>query len=227
MRRYTPAVVLAALLAVAALGGGTAAHTQQSATYAIEQGNECTEIEPISNGSMTVEEFYGYPENPSEEPGVGYSANMPLGIEEQGDEVSSLFLYQGPRALSLVVVHGGIEGDRGGAATFVFSGLPEDGEWAVQDDPEDDSVERWNETSAGWTVDWGWWGAYTDGGAFEGLGEDFEVTIDPAFNEGAHLEPLEPGEVTTWRALSATDGSYESVDLDLDEPVTVRAGSCS
>jgi hypothetical protein len=229
-------VLTGTALAVTALSGGPAAvaspadatASQQADAYVIEQGDECTEIEPLSEGEQSVEEFYGYTTDPFP-PDVMFSANTPTDIEETNNDTSSMFLYQGPDELALVFIHGGIYEDSGGAATMEFEGLPDDGEWVVRDDPSNQSVEVWNRTTdRGLAVDWGWRDAFTDGGAFAGgLDADFEVTIYPSFNEDAAVDPVTDGDVTTWRALSATDESYESVDLSLEDPVTVRTGTCA
>lgn len=211
---------------MAALGTGIGAG--QADTYVIEQAGDCTELTPLSSGDQSVEAFYGYTTDATTS-AVPYSANTPVGIEYVNDDASSLFLYQGPEELALVLLHDGANGTGGGAATLEFVGLPESGEWVVKDDPENESVEQWNRTTPdGRAVDWGWRGAYTDGGAFAGgLNDEFEIRIDPAFNEDAEIAPVTPGNVTTWRAFSQEDGSIQAVELDLDEPVTVRTGTCS
>lgn len=222
--RHRTAVVLVALLAVT--GMGSAVGAGQADTYVVEQGTTCAELTPLSHENMTAEEFYGYTTNESG-PAHRYSANTPLGIETRNNDTSSLFLYRGPENLSLVVLHDGPNESGGGAATLNFTGLPGDGAWLVKDDPTNESVEQWNRTGpTEWSVDWGWRAAHTDGGAFGGLGDEFEVTVDPAFNEGAGVDPVTPGNVTAWRALSDRDGSLDVYALDMDEPVTVRTGSC-
>ncbi len=225
VRRTSAAVV--AVLVVAALSGGVAASQQAGESYVIEQGDACTEIDPLSYENQSVVEFYGYTANASDE-GVVYSANTPLGLEDVNDRTSSLFLYEGPDGLSLVVLHGAPDGSAGGAASFQFDGLPEDGQWVVKDDPESESVEQWNRTENGaQTVHWAWQSRYTDGGAFHGgLGGEFEVRIDAAFGEDARLDPLSQGNASEWRALSANGDTLESISLDANQPLTVRSGTC-
>ena len=223
------AAIVVSLAAVTALGAGVTASQQEADSYVVEQGGRCTALTPLSPGDQSVQAFYGYSVEGSSTT-VAYSANTPLDIEETNDDASTLFLYRGPDQLALVVVHDAVNGSGGGAATYEFSGLPEGGEWVVRDDPANESVEVWDRTTDGGTaVDWGWRGAYTDGGAFAwDPGESVEIEISAAFGEDAALDPITPGNITRWRALSGGDGTtYESVELDVDEPVTVRSGTCS
>lgn len=214
-------VVTMSLVVFVGLIGGTAVG-QQSESYVVEQGERCTEIAPLSVENQTVSEFYGHTLNGSDET-LPYSANTPIDIEESNDATSTFFLYDGPEGLSLVVIHGATNATSGGAASLDFQGLDGNGTWVVKDDPRNESLERWNETS----VDWSWRDAYTDGGALRGAFDgQFEIAIDPAFNGQAALEPLTPGNVTEWRALSAEDTSLTPVELDMNQSVTVSSGSC-
>lgn len=219
-------VLFVSLLVATALGAGVVA--SQQADYAIEQGGQCYEIAPVTSANQTVEEFYGYTASSSGE-GVQYSANMPIDLEKRNNGTSSLFLFEGTDGLSLVVLHGAVnDTNGGGAATLEFVGLPDDGEWVVKDDPSNLSVEDWNrDLPQGQAVDWGWRDRWTDGGAFQGgLDTEFSIEISAAFNENAALEPLAPGNVTQWRAISARDGSLQSIDLDMNDSATVRTGGC-
>jgi hypothetical protein len=217
--------ILISLLVATALGAGVAA--SQSNGYAVEQGEDCFELGPVTSESQSVEEFYGYTAS-SDGERVQYSANTPIGLEQVNDGTSSLFLYEGPDGLSLVVLHGGVNDSGGGAATMEFVGLPETGEWVVQDDPTNLSIEVWNRTtSEGQAVDWGWRDQWTDGGAFQGgLGDEFSIEITASFNEDAELDPVTPGNVTQWRALTAENGSLQEISLDMNRSVTVRTGGC-
>ena len=218
--------VLLSIAAIPALGAGIAASQEDG--YVIEQDEECTEITALSYEDQTVEEFYGYTLVYS--PDVPWSANTPIDLEKDNDETSTLFVYEGPEGPSLVFIHGEVDGEAGGAATFYFDGLPEEGEWVVQDDPPEDSTDQWDRPVAGYddVVDWTWRDKYTDGGAFHGgLEEEFEIEIRAVFNEDAELEPLVEGNVTEWRVLTVEDGTIEAIELDMDEPVIVRNGTCS
>lgn len=77
-------------------------------------------------------------------------------------------------------------------------------------------------------IDWWWTTGRTDGGALRGLGvDDLELRIEPAFNDEAELadRPNE-GEVTAWELLSGDPDDPDRTTLDLDEPLTLRTGSC-
>lgn len=223
MRHAATVTVVASVVALTALAGGSV--VGQGQTYVLEQDGSCTELRPVSYQDQTVEEFYGY--TGTNNSTMKFSANTPVDLEERNDDYSTLFLYEGSGGLSLVVMHDGVNGSGGGAASMEFVGLPEDGTWAVRDDPPNESVEVWNRTTDdGVAVDWGWRGAYTDGGAFQGLGDDFEIQITPSFNDGAEIDPVTPGNVTGWRALSAGGDGVRAVNLSMDAPVTLRAGSC-
>lgn len=209
--------------------------------YALLQGDSCTPVRAF-RGDEPVEAVYGFhlPEMyVSEENGatVGEPTYASTGTTElQRPQTSIAFLYRGPEGLSLVVVHGDLEARDGGSVTFRLSGLPESGRWLVKDDlyrqPDDGEVadgnhDRWDVDGAEHRVDWTWGAAGTDGGAFGYLGDDFEVAIDPAFNEAAALygEHYE-GTVTDWAFVSATSDGHEHVSLDLDEPILIRPGDC-
>lgn len=223
--RYRAITLLVSVLVATAFGIGVA--TSQSDGYAIEQAGNCYEVTPISTEGQSVEEFYGYAEDSDGEV-ARYSANTPIGLEQVNDGTSSLFLYEGPDGLSLVVLHGGVNATGGGAATMEFVGLPEEGEWVVQDDPSNRSVEVWNRTTTeGQAVDWGWRDRWTDGGAFQGgLDDEFTIRINASFNEDAAVDPVTPGNVTQWRAISMENGELQAITLDMNRSVTVRSGGC-
>jgi hypothetical protein len=218
-------VVLVSLLAITALGSGIGA-SQQADGYVVEQGERCVEVTPLSYQGQSVEAFYGYSLN-----GTGgdmaLSANTPVGLEDINDQQSSLFLYEGPEGVSLVFLHGGVNGSSDGAISFDITGLT-NGSWVVQDDPTNRSVERWNDTRAGYDVDWGYQAGFTDGGAFRGgLDGQFEIGITPAFNDAAARSSALQSNITSWRALSLAGGSLQSVELNMSQPVTIRTGTCA
>lgn len=218
--------LLVSLLVATALGAGFAA--SQPDGYAIEQGEDCYELAPVTHENQTVEEFYGYT-NSSDGEGVPFSANTPNGLQGMNNGTSSVFLYQGPDGLSLVVLHGAINDTNGGsAATMEFVGLPKEGEWVVKDDPANLSVESWNRNATeGQAVDWGWRDRWTDGGAFQGgLNDEFSIQINASFNKNAETDQLGPGNVTQWRAITAENDSLESIELDMNQSVTIRTGGC-
>lgn len=206
--------------------------------FAFVQDGECVPVDPLS-GDEPVEELYDYRlptdqfEARAARDGSTFSSHGTTDL--QRDDTSTLFLYDGPRGLSLVVVHGRLAGDgAGGTVSFTLRGLPADGEWVVRDDdyfvdgePAPSNVDRWDVDGAVQTIDWGYRGGRTDGGAFRGLDGATEVRIDPAFNEAASLsDELDVGPVTSWEVLSGDLAAPERRPLDLDRPVAVRAGEC-
>ncbi|MFC7047260.1 hypothetical protein ACFQH6_19280 [Halobacteriaceae archaeon GCM10025711] len=153
----------------------------------------------------------------------------------QRPQTSIAFLYQGPERLSLVVVHGSVDAADGGAVTFRLSGLPADGEWFVKDDYYSEpgtnraattNYDTWTVDGADHRIDWTWGSGGTDGGAFGGLGDDFDVAVDPAFNEAAALYGEHyDGTVTAWEFLSGPDGG-ERISLGMDAPIRIATGGC-
>ncbi len=234
-------VALVAFGGLAAVAQPVAANTTTPPTndgYVVEQAGDCHQIEALSS-SGTVEAFYDYRNHETHSEGVDrmYSS---YGTEHlQEDNTSVLFLHQGTDGLSLVMIHDQVDGDTtGGVATFEISGVPAETEWVVQDDlyeGETNMVEWYDED--GWIgADWIWSEARTDGGAIQGgLNDEFAMTIHPAFNEDAALyddEDIydpdfhENGTIDDWEALSGDVDDPDSIDLSLEEPVTIRTGTC-
>ncbi|WP_134670669.1 hypothetical protein [Halorussus marinus] len=223
-------------------GGGAATQRRRASDYAVVQGDRCEPVAPV-RGRLPVEEFYDYQlpkKYVSEENGasIGFATRYASAgtVELQREKTSLLLLYRGPKGLSLVVVHGRIESSIGGSVTFGLDGLPSGGEWAVRDDfyrnPNTGVVastnfDRWRVDGSEHVVDWTWGKAGTDGGAFRGLGENFDVVVRPGFNEDAALEGEHyEGEITDWEFLSGSAGVSERVSLDLDRPIRIRTGTC-
>lgn len=77
-------------------------------------------------------------------------------------------------------------------------------------------------------IDWWWTTGRTDGGALRGLGvAGLELRIEPAFNDEAELAATpNEGEITSWELLSGDRDDPERTALDLDEPLTLRTGTC-
>jgi len=203
-----------------ATAGTTAAANRQ---YVLEQAGNCQPITPLT-GDVPVGELYDW--------GTGDQLFSSAGTTDlQEPETSLLFLYRGPDGLSLVIVHDKREdGTPGGSATMTFTGIPVDAEWVVQDDKYDGSsnYDRWEVGDTTATVDWTWDEGRTDGGALRGLAvDDLELRIEPAFGEDAALYgQYYDGEITDWVALSGTLDDPDRRALALDEPVTIRTGSC-
>jgi hypothetical protein len=225
---FTVLVVLA--VAVPMLGGHVAAQEEES--YSVEQGDECVEITPI-DGNESVLEFYEYggPGNYSAPNSTNNTYRSEGTVDIQEANTSTLFLYEDPNGtLSLVFLHGANDtSSLGGAVTFNITGLPESGEWTVKDDKYDGprNFDNWTHEEEYHRINWTWDDKRTDGGAYSGLGDDFSVTIDPAFNEDADLYgEFYEGGVENWTATSGPRDDLERTSLDLSEPVTVSAGEC-
>lgn len=247
LSRRTVLRSLAGPTAAGALGTGTAGASR--GRYHVVQGDRCLPVEPLS-GERPVEELYDLhiPDLYGGDNGATDTA-FPwygsLGTQSlQRENTTITFLYDGPGGLSLVVVHGEVgetdgEGGRGVSWTLTGATLA-DGDWVVKDDfyrrrgtdePAATNYDRWDIDGTTHTIDWTWGDARTDGGAFRSLGDDFAVTIDPAYNEAAALwdATYYDGRVTDWEVLSFAggDGSPERYSLALDEAVVVRSGPCA
>ncbi|NHN57875.1 MULTISPECIES: hypothetical protein [Halorussus] len=224
--------VLAALatgIGGAGLARGSLARLDAPETgFVVEQGDRCVPITPLS-GDETVEAFYDYRTPYTSPSGAKYSSYGTTDL--QRPETSICFLYDGPEGLSLVVVHDELDdGTSGGAVSFDLAfEHPDRGSWVVGDDDYDaaSNYDTFDRTAEGWSVDWTWADGRSDGGAYRPLGESFAVTIAPAFNEAAELygDHYE-GEITDWEVLSGDRDSPERVSLALDEPLTIRPGTC-
>lgn len=184
------------------------------------QDTNCIPIRPIRSDE-SVTEFYGY------EPDVDEPNSQRSNTGLEGDGVSRLLLYQGPGGLSLVMFHGGGENDRGGAATFEITGLPTEGEWVVLDDDYEGSRDEFQIAETRAVLNWAWGvEGRSDGAVFRGLGDAFEIRIDPAFNEDARLEPFGPGRIEHWELLSATGDGLTAYRLPLDQPLVISGETC-
>lgn len=220
------------------------AATSKTGSYSLSQGTRCIPITPLS-GDKPVEKLYDYTYPMSKydgspgSSGYTYSAAGMAGL--QRDNTSVLFLYDGPKGLSLVIVNGKLHTSGGesasGAATFRFANLPSDAKWVVQDDlyldkdtgkQHSTNYDNWVAKNTYSRVDWIWAQNRTDGGAIRNLGNDFSMTVAPAFNQRANLyKPNESGSVTDWQVLSGSLDSPKRISLDLTEPITLSSTNCS
>lgn len=184
-------------------------------SYAFEQGDTCASVEPLSDGDVV--DLFGFtPEEPRQ-------TNLPAPLEAA--QKSRLFLYEGPEGLSLVIVQGGTEDEEGGAATFRIGGLPPSGGFVALADRYEGSEDEFEIDEREAVLNWSW-GSTNDGGVFRDLGEAFCVRIEPAWNDEATLEPYGSGRVREWQFLSGNLDDPEVIDLEMDEPITVRSGGC-
>ncbi|ARS90285.1 hypothetical protein [Natrarchaeobaculum aegyptiacum] len=228
----------------------TAAQTQSTETYVVEHGGACQPIEPLSSAG-SVEAFYDYRDHETHPEDVDrlYSSYGTSHFQES--DTSLLFLHEGTDGVSLVMVHDELEGGSdGGVVTLDLVGTPHDAEWVVRNDNYDGETNQDEfETGDGWaSASWAYIVDRTGGGALNGgFGDHFAVTIHPAFNEDADLydpeieeefadenvtgqggDVWDGGMIDEWHVLSGDAEDPDRYDLeDLDEPVTVRTGSCS
>ena len=238
----TTAVTLAVLVAASAITAvpGLVLFVQPAAanapsTIAVTQGSNCFTVEPVGDGSMTVEEFYDY-RTPETDPSSGtYSSFGTDDHQETG--VSSMFFYEGSDGTSLVVVHDRLRDDDGGSTvSWSVSGLPEDGDLAVQDDyyqngTQDDNF-GYDDGDSTADIDWMWAPNRTDGAAFRGLeSDDFDtITIDPGYNEEADewgswsYSGADEHRIDAWKVKG--EGGETVGELELDQEVSISAGSC-
>lgn len=117
--------------------------------------------------------------------------------------------------------------------TWTLTGLPASGAWVVRDSylvdgetgaPESAEIDQWDLDGPTHTIDWTWGRGSTDGGAFRGLVGDFDLGVEPAYNEAATLWGVKShGRITDWHFLSDEDPSPTRHSLALDERITVRS----
>jgi len=219
-------LIVSSTFGVAAVAG-TATAQSESGTYTISQGDQCTTIEPLGNGHLTVEEFYDYRTPNTSPSSYSYSSHGTTHLQE--DDTSSLFLYEGGDGLSLVLLHdrnGGNSG--GGAATMTFTNLPKEGEWVVEDDNYDGADDEFDHRGTSSRITWLWSEGRSDGAAFNGgMDDDFLIEISPRFNSDAATVQSTDGRISEWEAVSATQTGTERISLDMDKPVVIQSGSCS
>jgi len=207
--------------------------------FAFEQDDRCEPVTPLS-GDDPVEDLYEYTyptdrfEGPPGSDGSSFSSEGTTDLQRDG--ASLLFLYDGPEGLSLVVVHGLVEGATvGGTVSFTVRGLPSEGEWVVRDDyyltdegeQAESNYDRWDIDGEEHTIDWAYRDDRTDGGVFRGLDSEFEIRIEPAFNDEAALsDGHDFGPIESWELLSGNGDDPDRFALELDQPVTIRRGEC-
>ncbi|WP_049971046.1 hypothetical protein [Haladaptatus cibarius] len=233
--------VKATIASTAVLGGVSstgAAQSNGNTQFAIKQGGNCIPIEPLSLSGLPVEEFYDYRTPDTDPMSYKYAS---FGTESlQRDDTSIMFLYDGPKGLSLVMVHDKLDSDGGGAVSFRITNLPVQGKFVVKDDSYDDSTNHdtfdyskhrnWNgKETANATIHWTWQGGRSDGAVYRGLGNDFEFTIHPQFNgqallsgQGSEYE----GQVNKWEVLSGNANNPTRTKLKMNQKATITANGC-
>ncbi len=238
----TSAAAIVALIAILSIATvpvagsvGQSALQQQDDTppgnYSVLQDGDCTTISTFGDGSQSVEAFYDYRTPETDPSSYTYSSLGTMDLQQ--DDTSILFLYEGTEGTSLVLVHDRVYGGTNGSAvTMQFDGLPEEGEWVVEDDSYSDNIsggpnDEFDHEETSSRITWVFGDNRSDGAAFRGgLGDDdVELTIDPAFNDNADFR-VYPGEITEWQALSSGDDGTERTSLDF-QPIELRSGPCS
>ncbi|KZN24627.1 PKD domain-containing protein [Haladaptatus sp. R4] len=204
------------------------APTNHHSTYAVEQGGSCTQVSPI-HGSKNVVDFYDYESPYTNKSSWAYGSFGTKSVTHENG--STMFLYQAPSGvISLVMIHDRMNKSRTGGSlpistvTFKFSGLPSSGKWVLMDDTYPHRDDKWSRNE----LDWMWAGSRTDGGVFRGLPGDSNITVTPSWNRDAALyNPSEAHEnVTSWSFLTGSVSNPDSKQLDMDEPVSIHAGTC-
>ncbi|SIQ96435.1 hypothetical protein SAMN05421858_0956 [Haladaptatus litoreus] len=234
--------VKATIASTAVLGGVSstgAAQSNGNSQFAIKQGGKCIPIEPLSLSGLPIEEFYDYRTPDTDPMSYKYAS---FGTENlQRDDTSIMFLYDGPKGLSLVMVHDKLDSDGGGAVSFRITNLPVQGKFVVKDDSYDDSTNHdtfdyskhrnWNgKETANATIHWTWQGGRSDGAVYRGLGNDFEFTIHPQFNGQALLSDQQgseyEGQVNKWEVLSGNANNPTRTKLKMNEKATITSNGC-
>jgi hypothetical protein len=230
--RSSPLLVALLVAAVVLAGpvGGQPATADQSSTpaqddnqteFAVTQGGECHQVEPIGRAWESVESFYGYETRSSRET-----------TDFQDNQVSNLFVFHGTEGYSLVVLHDEYgDAPGGGTATMEFVGLPESGEWVIEDDNHEDRDDVFLHRDTRSKIDWKWIENRTDGAAFRGLDttDDLDLTVTPRFNERADAwgewdwSGDQANRTEAWRLY--TDRS-STVELDMNRSITITKGVC-
>ncbi|MCL9814032.1 CARDB domain-containing protein [Natranaeroarchaeum aerophilus] len=233
----TALIVLVCIACVTALvPPGAAGTTGDDDTYVVTQGDEEFEISPVGDGTQTAEEFYDY-RTPETHDYPDYLYSSYGTTEFQEDDTSILMLHEGSDGLSLVLVHDRVDGDtRGGSLTMQIDGLPQEGEWVVEDDAYSEGhfggpLDTFDHDDTSSRITWIWTEGRTDGGAFTGGLDDgdWEITIDPYFNEEADYRYEDPegydGQLDDWKLISGAGNSHTGTSLpSLDEPITITPG---
>ncbi|MCO8243973.1 MULTISPECIES: hypothetical protein [unclassified Haladaptatus] len=239
-RRFVQATVAS----TAILGGISSADAQQSGNtpqYSLEQDGKCIPITPLSMQGLPIKEFYDY-RTPDTDPSSYKYASF--GTQNlQREDTSILFLYKGPQGLSLVAIHDKIDAGKGGAVTFRITNLPVNGKFVVEDDSYDAQTNLdtfdyskhrdWNgKETASANVSWTWQEGRADGMAYRGIGNDFNITINPQFNEKAVLageseqNGVYQGKIKKWEVLSGDVNNPTRTKLNMNKPVTISSQSC-
>lgn len=209
-------------------GVGTTAAADSGSQFVLEQGDTEIPLTPLSYEGQSIEEFYGFGNH-------GHAhANTPTNVARS--DVSRLFLWDGPKGLSLVMLHDAPHNGTGGELTFEFAGLPDSGVWAVGDDDPGNDTYFGNSR-----VDWQWNQNNTDGGAYRGLdaagvpfAEDLEIRTEDGYrtslsNEWHYKERFDQGlegfDGPVWVFVFSDNADFDSQPSgELERPFSVENG---
>lgn len=226
--RLATCVVGLAVLCVGLVAFAPTAAAQESDSYVVQQGEECIEVDPITDENSTVEEFYDYRNEDTEPSSDSYSSFGT--VEYQEDNTSHLMIYEGSDGASLVVVHeryhqDASEGSRGGNAGLTFSGLPSDSEWAVKDDQYDGQSDEYEDSGSTKSAEWWYDQSRTDGAVIRGIGGADAITVEPAFNENTWSGSY-GGLIHDWKVITSAEDGIERASLNMSQSITVSPGIC-
>lgn len=241
-RRQFLSATAASTLALGGLSTTAAGQSNGDRQIVIKQDGKCISLKPLSYEGLPVEQLYDYRTPDTNPSSFKYASFGTRNLQRKNTSI--MFLYDGPKGLSLVLVHGKLDGTgAGGAVTFRLTGLPAKGKWAVKDDSYDGSTNRdtfdhsinrdFNgEKSATSVVNWAYQEGRSDGGVYRGLGEEFKFKIHPSFNKKAALsQPVDggsyEGQVDKWEVLSGSVNNPSRTELKMNKPVTIQTGGCS
>jgi len=202
---------------------GDDAPDDEQVEFAVIQGDECYQVTPVGYAWENVSSFYDYT-----------SRNSEGTAEFQANQVSNLLIFHGTEGYSLVILHDQFEdfgeSSHGGTATMELVGLPESGEWVVEDDNYEDQDDTFLHRDTRSKITWYWIGGRTDGGAFRGLNtETLDLTITPRFNERSEgwgdwdWSGDEQNRTEAWRLFTDRETTAE---LNMTQDVTIRKGTC-
>jgi len=240
-RRFLSATA-ASTLALGGLSTTAAGQSNDDKQVVIKQDGKCISLKPLSYEGLPVKQLYDYRTPDTNPSSFKYASFGTRNLQRKNTSI--MFLYDGPKGLSLVLVHGKLDSTGpGGAATFRITGLPAKGKWVVKDDSYDGSTNRdtfdhsinrdFNGNKSGTSViNWTWQEGRSDGGVYRGLGDEFKFKIHPAFNKKAALsQPVDggsyEGKVDKWEVLSGSVNNPSRTELKMNKPVTIQTGGCS
>lgn len=212
----------ATLSGVVGLGVSGSVLGWEDTDLVVEQGGECIQVMPLQS-SEDVVDLYNY----RPEPGVVNNRQSNLPVQLEREQTSRLFLYDGPQGFSLVILQGSGTDEQGGAATFHVCGLPVRGDWVVLDDSYENANDEFLIGDQEAILNWGWGaGGRNDGAVFRGFSSRFCVNLRPWFDEDATLDSFNGGKVEAFQFLSGNFHDPDVIDLDIEQPLTIRTGDC-